>query len=86
MLNLKSLEKIIQSNFFTDRLYLKKQLYKLKMDKGTNARDHISKFNMRITQLLGVEIKIDEEDQMLILLTSLSKSYETLMTILSVER
>ena len=38
------------------------------MDKGTNARDHISKFNMCIAQLLGVEIKIDEEDQTIILL------------------
>lgn len=55
------------------------------MDKGTNARDHISKFNMRITQLLGVEIKIDEEDQTIILLNRY-RNHETLMTILSIER
>ena len=36
--------------------------------------------------IIIVEIKMDEENEMIILLTSLSKSYETLMTTLLVER
>ena len=34
--------------------------------------------------MLNVEFKIDEEDQVIILLSSLPKSYESLMTILLV--
>ena len=36
--------------------------------------------------IIIVEIKMDEENEMIILLTFLSKSYETLMTTLLVER
>ncbi|KAL5563946.1 hypothetical protein UlMin_033693 [Ulmus minor] len=45
---------------------------------------HINKFNKCITQLLSAEIEIDEEDQAIILLASLLKSYETLVTTLLV--
>ena len=49
-------------------------------------KDHINKFNKSITQLLSVVVKIDEEDQAIILLTSLPKSYETMMTTFLVEK
>lgn len=39
-----------------------------------NVKDHINKFNKFITQLLSVEVKIDEEDQTIILLASSPKS------------
>ena len=63
---------------------MKKQLYELKMSEETDVRDHINNFNKCITQLLSVEVKIDEEDKAVILLASLSKSYETLVTTLLV--
>ena len=48
--------------FLKNRLYLKKQLYGLKMSEGSNIRDHINKFNKCITQLLSLEVEIAVED------------------------
>lgn len=50
------------------------------MDEETNIKDHINKFFECITQLLSVEVKSDEHDQIIILMISLSNSYETLVT------
>lgn len=72
------------SKSLTNRLYLKKQLYELRMDEDGDVKDHINKFNMCITQLSNVEVNIDKEDRAIILLAFLSKSYESLVTTLLV--
>lgn len=53
---------------------------------GTNISDHLNVFNRLTTQLLilSMETKIDEEDQDLLLLTSLPPSYDTIVTTLLV--
>lgn len=61
------------------------QLYELKMDEDTDVRNYHNKFNKFMTELLNVDIKIEDEDEDIILLTSLPKSYETLMTMLLVK-
>ena len=43
------LGKIYMSKSLTNRLYLKKQLYGLKMSKGSDIRDNINQFNKCIT-------------------------------------
>ena len=50
------------------------------MSKRSDIRDNINQFNKYITQLLSLEIKIEAEDQAIILLFSLLKLYETLVT------
>ena len=55
------------------------------MNEKSDVMDHINNFNKYITQLLSIEVKIDEEYKIVILLTSLLKSYETLVTTLLVE-
>ena len=40
------LEKVYMSKSLTNRLYMKKQLYELKMSEETDVRDHINNFNM----------------------------------------
>ena len=72
------------SKSLTNRLYMKKPLYELKMSEETNVRGHINNFNKCITQLLSAEVKIDEEDKAVILLAFLPKSYETFVTMLLV--
>ena len=53
------------------------------MSEETKVRDHIN-INKCITHLLSVEVKIDEACKAVILLASLPKSFETLVTILLV--
>ena len=78
------LENLYTSKSLKNRLYLKKELFELKILEGSDVTGHIKKFNKCITQLLSVEIEIDEEYQAIILLASLLKSYETLVTTLLV--
>ncbi|KAK2969245.1 hypothetical protein RJ640_003479 [Escallonia rubra] len=76
------LEKIYMSKSLSNRLYLKKDLYQLRMDEGSDLGDHISEFNRLVSQLSSIDVKLEEEDQGILLLSSLQKSYETLKTTL----
>ena len=64
-----------------NKMYLKKQLYGLCMKEGTTVLEHLNFFNKAINELLTVDIKIDEEDKALILLSSLPLSYDHIVTI-----
>ena len=61
---------------FSNKLYLKKQLYGLRMKEGTVVLDHLNFFNKVISELQAVDVKIDEEDKALILFSSLLESYD----------
>ncbi|GKB48309.1 hypothetical protein Tco_0899062 [Tanacetum coccineum] len=57
-------------------LYLKKKLYTYYMSPCTKLGDHIDEFNKLILDLANIDIEIEDEDQALMLLTSLLSSYE----------
>ncbi|KAK2972606.1 hypothetical protein RJ640_029225 [Escallonia rubra] len=76
------LENIYMSKSLSNRLYLKKDLYQLQMDEGSDLGDHISEFNRLVSQLLSIDVKLEEEDLEIMLLSSLPKSSETLKTTL----
>lgn len=48
------------------------------MDEGISLRDHINKFDRIISNLKDIDVKVEDEDQALMLLLSLPKSYENL--------
>ncbi|GKB54371.1 retrovirus-related pol polyprotein from transposon TNT 1-94 [Tanacetum coccineum] len=73
------LTSLYMSKFLANRLYLKKKLYTYYMSPGTKLGDHIDEFNKLILDLANIDIKIEDEDQALMLLTSLSSSYENFM-------
>ncbi|CAA0822792.1 Uncharacterized mitochondrial protein AtMg00810 [Striga hermonthica] len=57
-------------------MYLKQRLYGLKMQEGTDLGQHVNIFNQVVTDLASLEVKIEDEDKMMILLCSLPPSYE----------
>ena len=63
-----------------NKLYLMKQVYRLNMKEGTTVLEHLNFFNKVISKLLPVNVKIDEEDKALILLSSLPESYDHIVT------
>nr|GFA79073.1 retrovirus-related Pol polyprotein from transposon TNT 1-94 [Tanacetum cinerariifolium] len=77
-----------KNNSLTNRLYQKQWLYTLWMSESTQVKDHLDTFNHIILDLQGVGVKVDDEDQALILLCSLFCSYEnfvdTMLTTISV--
>lgn len=56
------------------------------MDKWMDIKDLINKFNCCIIQLLSIEIKIDKKYQTIISLAYLPKPYETVVTMLLIEK
>ena len=72
------LEILYMTKSLSNKLYLKKQLYGLRMNEGTTMLKHLNFFNKIIIDLLAVDVKINEEDKALILLSSLPQSYDHL--------
>ena len=64
----------------SNKMYLKKQLYELRMNKETAVLEHLNFLNKVINELLAVHVKIDKEDKVMILLSSLLESYDHIVT------
>ena len=50
------------------------------MKEGTSVLEHLNFFNKVISELLAVDVNIDEKDKALILLSSLPESYDHIIT------
>src|SRR3954470_8632181 len=72
----KKLEDWYAGKKLKNQLYLKKRLYTLRMEEGSAVKEHLDVFNSIIMDLGNVDIKVDSEDQDLILLCSLPRSYD----------
>src|SRR3954462_1863865 len=73
----KKLEELYSGKSLTNRLYLKKRLYNLRMVEGTPVKQHLDVFNSIIMDLGNIDITVESEDQALIVLSSLPASYES---------
>jgi len=52
----------------SNKLFMKKQLYILRMKKGTHIL-HLNAFNRILSDLLALEVELEEEDKALFLLS-----------------
>ncbi|PRQ27110.1 putative RNA-directed DNA polymerase [Rosa chinensis] len=78
---LEKLERLyLKKESFIERISLKMQLYKMRMDESTTSlRDHLEEFNRRVTELSEFEVELSEEDKVSILLASLPEKYNNLV-------
>ena len=60
----------------TNKIYLKQRLFTLRMKEGMPIKDHLDELNKILMDLKNIDVRIDEEDQALILLCSLPHSLE----------
>ena len=74
------LETLYMMKSLSNKLYLKKQLYGLRMNERTTVLEYLNFFNKVINELLAVDVKIDEGDKALIFLSSLPQSYDHIVT------
>ncbi|GKD28736.1 retrovirus-related pol polyprotein from transposon TNT 1-94 [Tanacetum coccineum] len=70
------LETLYMTKPLANKLYLKKKLYTFCMPAGRKISEHIDEFNKILLDLANIEVKFKDEDLALLLLTSLSASYE----------
>ena len=72
-------EKLSASN----KVYLMRRLFNLKMSEGASVAEHLNEFNIVMTQLNSVDIEFDDEVRALILLSSLPESWNAMVTVVS---
>nr|GEZ18785.1 zinc finger, CCHC-type [Tanacetum cinerariifolium] len=70
------LETLYKTKSLANKLYLKKKLYTFYMPAGRKISEHIDEFNKIVLDLANIEVKFEDEDLALLLLTSLPGSYE----------
>lgn len=70
------LEGLYLNKSLANRLYQKKCLHTIHMEEGRDLRRHVDDFNKVILDLKNIDIKIEEEDHAILLLSSLPKTYE----------
>ncbi|GKC74612.1 hypothetical protein Tco_1120495 [Tanacetum coccineum] len=70
------LETLYMKKSLANKLYLKKKLYTFYMPVGQKIFEHIDEFNKIVLDLVNIEVKFEDEDIALLLLTSLPASYE----------
>nr|GEV03230.1 retrovirus-related Pol polyprotein from transposon TNT 1-94 [Tanacetum cinerariifolium] len=70
------LETLYMTNSLANKLYLKKKLYTFYMPAGRKIFEHIDEFNKIVLDLVNIEVKFEDEDLDLLLLTCLPASYE----------
>src|SRR5205809_5898071 len=72
------LESLYMTKSLSNKLYTKKQLYCLRMKEGTPILQHLNLFNKIVSDLLVLEVKLEEEDKGMLLLGSLHTRFNYL--------
>jgi len=78
------LEKLYMTKSICNKLFLKRRLFGLHMNKGTSLKDHLDELNSILMELRDIDVKIKDEDAAMILLVSLPPSYDSFVNFLSV--
>ena len=65
------LESLYMTKSVTNKIYLKRQFYNMRMKEGTKIANHLNVFNTLIFQLSSMDVKIDDEDKAVNLLCTL---------------
>ncbi|KAH9649101.1 hypothetical protein KPL70_025857 [Citrus sinensis] len=80
------LESSYMKKSLANRLYIKKRMFTLKMHEGSSLDEHLDEFNKVCDTLETIDAVLEDEDKVLLLISSLPKSYEHFIDALMYER
>ena len=70
---MKELNKLYEKPSTSNKVFLMKQLFNMKMLEGGSVGDHLNEFNTVINQLSSVKVEFDDEVRALLILCSCQK-------------
>jgi hypothetical protein len=77
------MERLYMTKSLMNQIYLKRQLYSLKIKEGMKIAYHLNVFSTLICQLNSMDVKLDDEDKAATLLCSLPKLWDHFVTSIS---
>ena len=72
----KKLEDLYITKSLANKFRLKEHIYTIHMVEGTSIQSHINKFNLICVDLKSLDVKIDDEDKVILLVVSLPPSFK----------
>jgi hypothetical protein len=78
-----ALAKLYEKHSASNKVFLMKRLFNMKMSEGGSVADHLNEFNTVTNQLCSVKVDFDDEVRALLILCSLPKSWNGLVMAVS---
>jgi hypothetical protein len=78
-----ALAKLYEKPSASNKVFLMKRLFNMKMSEGGSVVDHLNEFNTVTNQLSSVKVDFDDEVRALLILCSLPKSWNGLVMVVS---
>ena len=78
-----ALDKLYEKPLASNKVFLMKRLFNMKMVEGGSVTDHINEFNTVTSQLTSVNVNFDDEVRALLILCSLPESWNGLVMAVS---